>query len=279
VCAEAGALLDDLADVSPRVQSSLAPHGIYTASDATLTWVAEQSAQRDIPVHLHFLETADEVTGCLDRYDERPAALLDRVGLLSDRLVLAHAVHVGDEEIAALAAAGATLVTNPVSNLKLAVGGVFPWARIQQAGIAVGLGTDGASSNNSLDMLADVKVLALLQKYVNDDPAALPATDAWAIATGAHAPRLRTGAGVGASVASRDAALRVGDAADFFLARGDAPELAPGHTVDNLVYAASGSVVRTTVVDGQVLVRDGVVADEEEVRAKAVECARGLGVV
>ena len=279
VCAEAGALLDELVDVSPRVQPSLAPHGIYTASDATLAWVAEQSAQRDIPVHLHFLETPDEVTGCLDRYGERPAALLERVGLLSDRLVLAHAVHVGDEEIAAVAAAGATLVTNPVSNLKLAVGGVFPWARAQQAGISIGLGTDGASSNNSLDMLADVKVLALLQKFVNDDPAALAATEAWAIATGAHSPRLGTGAGTNMTGATHDGALRVGDSADFFLARRDAPELAPGHIIDNLVYAASGSVVRTTVVDGRVLMRDGVVADEEEVRAKAVESARRLGVV
>jgi 5-methylthioadenosine/S-adenosylhomocysteine deaminase len=272
-CDEAERLLDELVEHAPWVQPSLAPHGIYTASEPTLTWVAEQSERRGVPVHLHFLETEDEVTGCVQRTGERPGAYLQRIGLLSPRLVLAHGVWMDDPERELVAASGATVVTNPVSNLKLAVGRAFPYAAVRKHGIPVALGTDGASSNNSLDLVADVKVLALLQKFSANDPATLPATEAWQVATGALAPALGS-----------TPTLAVGERADFLLARTSAPELAPGHVLDNLVYAASGAVVRTTVVAGRVLMRDGVVVGidgvhEDEIHAHAVECARRLGVL
>ena len=270
-CEEAAQHLDELAEYSEWVQSALAPHGIYTASEPTLAWVAEQSAARGVPVHIHFLETEDEVTGCVDRTGERPGAYLDRLGLLSPRIVLAHGVWMEEPELELAAARGATVVTNPVSNLKLAVGRVFPYPKVRAHGIPVGLGTDGASSNNSLDLLADLKVLALVQKFAANDPAALPAAEAWRVATGEGAPALG-----GAPE------LAVGSAADFLLARASAPELAPGHILDNLVYAASGAVVSATVVRGRVLMRDGLVGEDgeaHEVRAHVVECARRLGVV
>jgi 5-methylthioadenosine/S-adenosylhomocysteine deaminase len=272
-CDEAARLLDELVEHAPWVQASLAPHGIYTASEPTLTWVAEESERRALPVHLHFLETEDEVADCVQRTGERPGTYLQRIGLLSPRLVLAHGVWMDEPELEAVAASRATVVTNPVSNLKLAVGRAFPYAAVRRHGIPVGLGTDGASSNNSLDLVADVKVLALLQKFSANDPAALPATEAWQVATGALAPAL------GASPK-----LAVGERADFLLARATAPELTPGHVLDNLVYAATGSVVRTTIVGGHILMRDGVVVGtdglhEDEVRAHAVECARRLGVL
>jgi len=289
-CADAAATLDELRDVSPDVQACLAPHGIYTASDTTLAWAAEQSERLGVPVHLHFLETADEVSGCVERTGERPAAYLTRLGLLSERLVLAHGVWMDEPDLELVAASGATVVTNPVSNLKLAVGRIFPYSRARHHGIPVGLGTDGASSNNSLDLLDDVKVLALLQKFADDDPASLPAAEAWAVATGALAPLLVDGASPGVQAGDLPARdrpardlpardLQVGDRADCFLARHDAPALAPGHVLDNLVYAATASVVRTTVAGGRVVMRDGVVEGEEEVRAHVVECARRLGVV
>jgi 5-methylthioadenosine/S-adenosylhomocysteine deaminase len=267
-CASVGRALDDLVEYAPRVEPSLAPHGIYTVSERSLAWVAEQSAARDLPVHLHFLETESEVTGCVERYGVRPGRYLERLGLLSRRLVLAHGVWMDDEDMQLAAEAGATVVTSPASNLKLAVGRVFPYASARGRGVAVGLGTDGAASNNGLDLFQEVKLLALLQKFAADDPAALPAPEAWAVATGAFAPYL-----------GGTPELAVGQPADFVLVDATAPELTPGHVLDNLVYAASGSVVTTTVVDGRVLLRDGVVADEEEVRAKVVECARRLGVV
>ena len=107
----------------------------------------------------------------------------------------------------------------------------------------------------------------LLENFAAEDPSALPAAEAWDVATGALAPALRA------------RPLATGEPADFLLLRADDPALAPGHRLENLVYAASGSVVRTTVVAGRVLLRDGVGADEPEIRAKVAECARRLGVV
>lgn len=279
VCADAASALDELTGLSPLVQPGLAPHGIYTAGAGTLAWVAEESARRDVPVQLHFLETAGEVTGCLERSGQRPGAYLESIGLLSDRLVLAHGVWIDDDDAERVGAHGATVVSNPVSNLKLAVGAVFPYPRMRAHGVSVGLGTDGASSNNSLDLLGDTKVFALLQKFATDDPAEVPAADAWALAAGTQAPALHRGAGTPAEHGRGSATgLVVGDAADFFLARRGAPELSPGHVLDNLVYAADHSVVRTTIVGGRVLMRESVVADEAEIVAKVGESARGLGI-
>jgi 5-methylthioadenosine/S-adenosylhomocysteine deaminase len=268
VQAEGAATLDELADAGPRVSASVTPHSIYMVSADTLAWAAEQAATRRVPLHLHFLEVEDEIAGCVDRYGERPASLLDRLGALGPQTILAHGVWLDEPELELVADRGSTVVTNPVSNLKLAVGRIFPYDRVRGHDIPVGLGTDGASSNNSLDLVADMKFLALLQKHAQNDPAALPADEAWAVATGALAPLL-----------GRPAALEVGAPADFVLARADAPELNPANPLANLVYAASGNVIAATVVDGVVLMRDGVIEGEEEVRVRAVEAARRLGVL
>jgi 5-methylthioadenosine/S-adenosylhomocysteine deaminase len=267
VQAQGAAVLDALADCDARVSPSVTPHSIYAVSAETLGWAAEQAVDRGLPLHVHFLEIEEEVTGCLERYGERPASFLDRLGALGRHTVLAHGVWMDDPELELVAARGCTVVTTPVSNLKLAVGRIFPYEAVRAHGIPVGLGTDGASSNNSLDLVADVKFLALLQKHAQRDPSALPATEAWAVATGGLAPALGGGG------------LEVGMPADFVLARAAAPELAPGSAITNLVYAASGSVIDTTVVDGRVLMRGGVIDGDDEVRAKAVEAARRLGVL
>src|SRR5205085_11656058 len=140
-----------------------------------------------------------------------------------------------------IAEGGATVVTNPVANLRLAVGRVFPYGAARRHGVAVGLGTDGAGSNNSLDLIADMKTFALIQKHEARDAAAIPAAEVWDVATGVRAPVLR---------GSR---LGVGEPADFLLLRADTPELGIGDFVADLVYAASGSIVDTTVVDGRAL--------------------------
>jgi 5-methylthioadenosine/S-adenosylhomocysteine deaminase len=158
------------------------------------------------------------------------------------------------------------IVTNPVANLKLAVGRVFPYRAARAAGIQVGLGTDGPGSNNSLDLFADMKVFALLQKHEARDSAAVTAEETWEIATGRRAPLLG---------AARE--LAVGQPADFLLLHAGAPELSFGELRAALVYAASGAVVRSTVVAGRVLMRDGVVAGAEEVVQRALERARRLG--
>jgi 5-methylthioadenosine/S-adenosylhomocysteine deaminase len=260
--------LDELAEVGARVQASFTPHGIYTVSEDSLRWIAEEAEAHALPIHLHFLEIEDEITGLRERTGEEPAAYLDRLGLLTPRTLLAHAVWMGDRALDLVSERGSTVVTNPVSNMKLAVGRVFPYAAVHARGIPVGMGTDGAATNNSLDLLADVKVLALLQKYDRDDPAVMPADEAWAVATGARAPML-----------GQSGRIAVGEAADFLLVRLDAPEMNPGHLVPNLVYAATGSVVDATVVDGRVLMRGRHVDDEREIRAKVNEVAARLGVL
>ena len=227
-----------------RVDVALAPHAIYTVGERSLRWIAKLAAERDLPVHIHLSEAEQEVIDCLEAHGQRPAAYLDRVGLLGPRTVLAHGVWLDRAELELIAARGATLVTNPVANMKLAVGGVFPYLEARRAGVAVGLGTDGPGSNDSLDLFADMKVFALLQKHEARDAAAVRAGETWEIATGGLAPLLGDGH-----------RLAVGERADFLLLRPDSPELGVGELAAGLVYAAAGSVVDTTVVAGRVLMR------------------------
>jgi 5-methylthioadenosine/S-adenosylhomocysteine deaminase len=258
--------LEQLGDRGDRVSAALAPHAIYTVGEEELRWVAELAAERDLPIHIHLSETEHEVRDCIREHSQRPAHYLDRLGALGPRTLLAHGVWLDQGEISLVAERGATVVTNPVANLKLAVGGPFPYLRARDAGVPIGLGTDGAGSNNSLDLLADLKAFTLLQRNEARDPAALTAREAWEIATGMRAPLL------GAS-----GRLAPGEPADFLLLRTDAPELSLGDLTANLVYAAAGAAVDTCVVAGRPLMRGGVVEDAEEVIAKTVERARRLG--
>jgi 5-methylthioadenosine/S-adenosylhomocysteine deaminase len=259
--------LEELAGNPDRIAAAFAPHAIYTVSQPSLEWIAAEAADRGLPIQIHLSETEKEVADCVAAHGARPAAYLDRLGVLGPRTTLAHAVWLDDEELDLVAERGATLVTNPVANLKLAVGGVFPFRAARERAIPVGLGTDGAGSNNSLDLLQDVKVFALLQKHQAGDPAVVTAGEAWGIATGARAPLL------GAS-----GRLEAGEPADFLLLRPDVPELSLGDLVADLVYAASGAVVDTTVVDGRVLMRGGVVEGLVELRERAIERARRIGI-
>jgi 5-methylthioadenosine/S-adenosylhomocysteine deaminase len=258
--------LEDTADAGPGIGSALTPHAIYTASEELLRWTGELAAERGLPVHIHLSETEQEVADCVAEHGLRPAAYLDRLGLLGERTLLAHGVWLDRAELELIAERGCTVVTNPVANMKLAVGGVFPYPAARDAGVRIGLGTDGAGSNDSLDLFADVKALALLQKHAAADPAAIDAAEAWAIAGGRRAPLLGAGE-----------PLTVGAPADFLLLRPDAPELSFGELTSNLVYAAAGSIVETTVVAGRVLMRGGEVAGGKEVVARARERAERLG--
>lgn len=261
------AILDEYRD-DPFVTPCLGPHSVYTAGEDLLRWVAETSSEYDAPVHIHCAETAKEVTDCRDEHGLHPVEYLDRLGLLTPRTLLAHCVHCGDEQLALIAQRGATVVTNPSSNLKLAVGGVFPYAAARRHGVALALGTDGAASNNALDLLAEVKLLALLAKFEASDPSVAPAAEAWEVATGGLAPALGGGGG-----------LVAGAPADLILVRADAPELGPGDLLANLVYAASGAVVDTTIVGGNVLMRGGDVPEGTRVQQETLHQARDLGVL
>lgn len=259
--------LEALAESGPGIDAALAPHSIYTVSEELLRWTAELAAERGISVHIHLSETEEEVNECIARHGLRPAAYLDRLGVLNERTVLAHGVWLDRAELELIAERGCAVVSNPVANMKLAVGGVFPYPAARRAGVAVGLGTDGPGSNDSLDLLSDLKVFALAQRHAASDPTVLPAEEAWGIATGAGAPLLGGGG-----------ALSLGGPADFLLLRPRSPELGLGDLHADLVYAASGSVVDTTVVGGRVLMRGGEVPGAEEIVARAVERSRRLGI-
>ncbi len=258
---EAAAGVAELNQLGPRVRGALTPHAPYTVTEASLRLVAEISATHDVPVHTHLSETEREVLDSLDAHGCRPAVYLDRLGLLNERTVLAHGVWLDEEELALVAERGATIVTNPVSNMKLAVGRAFPYPEARAAGVDVGIGTDGAGSNNSLDLLADVKVLALLQKHSTRDPSVLPASEAWALATGALAP----------SLGARP--LAVGEPADFLLVDLSVIEMVPGPLIDSLVYGSSSAAVDTVVIDGQIVMRHRRIDGEAEVQARALEAA------
>jgi len=251
--------LDALAGFDGAVGVSLAPHSIYTVSEGLLRWVAETAAERGVAIQIHLSETEQEVTDCVERHGLRPAAYLDGLGVLGERTVLAHGVWLDRAELELIAARGCTVVANPVANMKLAVGGVFPYPAAREAGVRVGLGTDGPGSNDSLDLFSDLKIFALSQRHTAADATVIPAAEAWDIATAGRR-------------------LEVGEPADFLLLRPDAPELALGDLRADLVYAASGSVVDTTVVKGRVLMRGGEVPGAEEVVKRAVERSRRLGI-
>jgi 5-methylthioadenosine/S-adenosylhomocysteine deaminase len=257
--------LDRLGELGPAISPALAPHSIYMVSEDSLRWIGELSAERELPVQIHLAETEREVEECLAAHGLRPAAYLDSVGLLSERTVLAHGVWLEREELELIAARGATVVTNPAANMKLAVGGVFPYPAAREAGVAVGLGSDGAGSNDSLDLLAELKLFALVQKHAAADPTAIAAAEAWEVAIGARAP------------APGARPLTVGAPADFLLLAPDAPELAVGELASDLVYAASGSVVDTTVVAGRALMRGGALPESGEIAAEVAARAAALG--
>jgi 5-methylthioadenosine/S-adenosylhomocysteine deaminase len=266
--AKARRALDEIEEAGEgAVGAALAPHAIYTVSEQSLRGIAEISEERQVPVEIHLSETEQEVADCIAETGLRPAHYLDRTGLLGPRTVLAHCVWLDQSEIELIVERGATMVTNPVANLKLAVGGIFPYAAARAAGAQIALGTDGAGSNNSLDLLDDVKAFALLQKHVASDPAAVTAAEAWEIATGQRSEL----------VGGRP--LAAGLPADFALARLDAPSLALGELDAGLVYAADASAIRLTVVGGRVVYRQGDRAELDEVLAHAREQAARLGLV
>lgn len=249
-------IVDRLEEFGPLITPSLGPHAIYTVDRENLEWVAEVTRERDLVIQLHLSETEQEVNDCVEANGMRPAFYIDEVGLLGPRSVLAHGVWLDQAELELIAERGATVVTNPAANMKLAVGGVFPYPAAEAAGVRMGLGTDGVSSNNNLDMLEEVKLLSLLQKHAAGDPAVLPADEALEIARGRRSELMGGGP------------LAAGEPADFLLLDGDAAEVSAGELGAGLVYAASGEIVRTVVVGGRVVMRDRIVPGEDEALAE-----------
>lgn len=244
-----GLALRDRYSDHPSLSFCLAPHAPYTVSDGTFRKVAKLSAELDLPVHIHVHETADEVERSIAEHGSRPLERLRRLDLLGPGLISVHSVHLLPEEVNMLARHGCTVVHCPSSNLKLA-SGFAPVATLLQAGVNVALGTDGAASNNRLDMFQEMRHAALLAKAVGRDAEAMPAHAALRAATLAGAIAL----GIGAETGS----ITVGKAADFTAVRLSGPELAPCFDpVSQLVYAAGREHVSHVWVAGRLLVSEG----------------------
>jgi 5-methylthioadenosine/S-adenosylhomocysteine deaminase len=254
-----------------RIVPALAPHAPYTVSPDLYRRLHALAERLDPPLLTHLAETQDEDREVRTRHGRSPVRHLANLGLLDARLVAAHCVWVDAEEIDLLAAGHTGVVHNPRSNLKLA-SGIAPVPDMLRAGVVVGLGTDGAASNNELDLLAEIQLAALLHKGVRLDPLAVPAIAALEMATIGGARALGLDHLIGS--------LEPGKRADVVIVELDEDNLVPLYDpVSHLAYAVEAADVRTVLVEGRVVVRDRalVTADDAEIRRRVRELATEIG--
>jgi 5-methylthioadenosine/S-adenosylhomocysteine deaminase len=227
----------------PLISTCFAPHSTYALSEESFVELRVLADQLDARVQIHLHESANEVADVLARTGDRPFETLRRVGLVNSSLLAVHAVHLNDDEISAFADAGVSIAHCPRSNMKLA-SGIAPVARYLDAGIHVAIGTDGAASNNVLDMLSEMRTTALLAKAVADDAAAIPASKALRMATIEGATALGMGHETGSITAGKWADLTCVD-------------LSPLHSqpvydpVSQLVYTARAEQVTDVWIAGK----------------------------
>ncbi|MGG4036221.1 amidohydrolase [Paenibacillus cisolokensis] len=245
-----------------RITAMMAPHAPYTCPPAYIEQFVQAAHDLNVPLHTHMSETIAEVEQNVRDYGARPVEHLDRLGFFSRQALVAHAVHLTDEEIALLAERGVSVSHNPASNLKLA-SGVARVPDMLRAGVKVSLGTDGAASNNNLDLFDEMRLAALIHKGVSGDPTAVPAIEALRLATVYGARALwRDDLGV----------LKAGMKADFIALDTEQAHFYPhSDLVSHLVYAANGRDVRHVWIDGRQVVKGGVctLLDEEKIRRDA----------
>jgi 5-methylthioadenosine/S-adenosylhomocysteine deaminase len=253
---------DDLKH-EPLLSFCLAPHAPFTVSDATFERLAVYAAELDLPVHIHLHETADEISESISLHGLRPLRRLQKLGFLGPNLLAVHAVHLGDDEIALLSEHACHVAHCPSSNLKLA-SGIAPAAALHEAGVNMGLGTDGAASNNRLDLFSEMRLAALLAKGASGKATALPAHAVLEMATLNGARALGLDKKIGSLVP--------GKLADIVAVDLSAPELLPCYDpASHLVYVAGRNNVSHVWVGGKLLVESGRLArlHDDELRGKA----------
>jgi 5-methylthioadenosine/S-adenosylhomocysteine deaminase len=227
----------------------MAPHAPYTVSDRSFEQIATYAGELELPIHIHVHETADEVGQSLGQHGVRPIERLRRLGLLGPGLIAVHSVHLDAAEIEALARHCAHVAHCPSSNLKLA-SGIAPVAALAHAGVNIGLGTDGAASNNRLDLFEEMRLAALLAKGASGTSTAVPAADALAMATINAARALGLEREIGS--------IEPGKAADLTAVNlGDLERSPCYHPLSHLVYAASREAVTDVWVAGRRLLDQG----------------------
>jgi 5-methylthioadenosine/S-adenosylhomocysteine deaminase len=254
-----------------RVTVMLGPHAPYTCPPDYIRKVTALAAKLGAEIHIHLAETAGEVENCVKEHGKSPIALMNDLELFDFGVLAAHCVHLSSEDMAIMKAKQVRVAHNPGSNMKLA-SGAAPVPALMAAGVTVGLGTDGASSNNNLDMLEEMRLAALLNKVFSLDPLAVPAPQAVDMATAQGAKAIGLGGVTGE--------LAPGFKADIAIFDMTACHWYPRHDrLSLLVYAAGAADVHTVLVDGKVLLdaRSLTTIDEERVKREAN--ARGLRLV
>lgn len=247
----------------PLLSFCLAPHAPFTVSDVTFERVAVYADELDLPVHIHLHETIDEISESVATHKVRPLRRLQRLGLLGPNLIAVHAVHLADDEIALLAEHACHVAHCPSSNLKLA-SGIAPVTALQEAGVNLGLGTDGAASNNRLDVLTEMRLAALLAKGASGKATALPAHASLRMATLNAARALGLDNAVGS--------LTPGKFADITAVDLSSLELSPCYDpLSHLVYVAGREHVSHVWINGELLLESGHLTrlDADELRGKA----------
>lgn len=251
-----------------RIKTMYGPHAPNTCSDEYLAKVREEARKDGAGIHIHVLETEAELLAMKERYGKCSVHMLDDIGFFGPDVLAAHCVWLSDGDIEVLREKGVNVSHNPISNMKLA-SGIAPVHKMLERGVNVSLGTDGCASNNNLDLFEEMKTAALLHKLSTGNPTALPARQVLEMATVNGAKALGTKTGV----------LKAGMTADLIIVDMKKPHLTPCFDVpSHLVYSAGGSDVRTTIVDGKILMDDYrvLVLDEQKVLEEAQKAAEEL---
>lgn len=253
-----------------RVSTMLAPHSSYTCSPEYIHRFIEKAIEYQLPLHTHMSETFREVEQNVEEYGDRPVEHLQKLGFFDQPSLVAHAVHVNDEEIEILAEQDVKISHNPGSNLKLG-SGIAPIGRMIEKGIRPSLGTDSSASNNNLDMLEEIRLAALVHKGVHEDPEIITATTALEMGTIYGAEALFWDEKIGT--------LEVGKKADFITMDITGAHMQPmHHLISHIVYSASTADISDVYIDGKQVVkkRECLTLDEEKICYEATRAFAAL---
>ena len=254
-----------------RIKVFLGPHSPYTASEELLVRTRELADEYGMGIHIHVSETQKEIDDVSAEKGLRPFEYLEKIGLLGPDVVAAHSVWLSDDEIDIIKKHDVKVSHNPCSNMKLA-SGIAPVSKLIENGVCVSIGTDGASSNNNLDLIEELKTASLLQKVTTLDPKVLSSDEAIEMATIKGAEALGWDSEIGS--------IEVGKKADIILIDTNAANMTPdsSNITSNIIYSANGSNVDTTICNGKVLMENKklTVLDEDEIYAKARQAIKEL---
>jgi len=256
-----------------KIVPGVALQGVYVCNEETCVGAKEFSDEKDLPLTFHLSETREEVNNHKKKTGKRPAEWLNEIGVLGKNSIAAHSAWLTMNEVRMMAEAGMSISSCPVSNMKLATGGVAPIPEFQKYGVNVTVGTDGSTTNNSLDLMAEMKVLGLLQKSSRWDPTVAKAQELLDFATVNAAKAV----GMQDSIGS----IEAGKYADLVILNGKSPNLRPllpENMISNIIYSGSSSNVKTVICQGDIVLEDGIMktVNEEEVMSSSEDMWRSL---